>query len=89
MKIEYPVITTKTAELKGCPFCGNDTNLSVREDGCYEPQYYIFCNKCGVRGPFSNDIQWIITKWNTRQGEVIKNDRQGITDVVGAIPGRC
>jgi Lar family restriction alleviation protein len=50
-------------ELKPCPFCGGEADLS-QED---KPQvWFVFCKKCGVSTDTSYEESQAVGEWNTR-----------------------
>lgn len=61
------------AELKPCPFCGESLFITGREKTINLEEielttslYYMFCQKCGARGPLLKSGQAAIDAWNKR-----------------------
>ena len=46
-------------ELKPCPFCGGEAELSA-------PSGYVECVECGIQGPWGHNAEEAIAAWNTR-----------------------
>lgn len=56
------------AELKPCPFCGNDT--ANEYSGSSSGEWFVRCDYCWAQGPYSTKSrQMAIASWNERKGE--------------------
>lgn len=53
-----------TAELKPCPFCGR-SDITIGFENTRDA-VYIYCCKCRIQGPWTNDITEAGTAWNQR-----------------------
>lgn len=67
-------------ELKPCPFCGEPFFIIGRERLIDVDEvegftfYYIFCQKCGARGPLEKTYEKAKDAWNKRS----QNENSGI-----------
>ena len=69
------------AELKPCPFCGEEAHLDFGNGGnvfywnadgheTNTPFFYVvFCSSCRCRTALAEDTKTAITLWNRRAGE--------------------
>lgn len=53
-------------ELKKCPFCGADPDISVQEDDTEDTYYVVACTNCNMAHSSSDDEDVAIRNWNDR-----------------------
>ena len=53
-------------ELKPCPFCGADPDISVQEDDTEDTYYVVACTNCNMAHSSSDDENVAIRNWNDR-----------------------
>ncbi len=53
----------QTNELKPCPFCGENEDLSVMPDKHF---YSVNCEVCGTLGPVGETEGIAVERWNRR-----------------------
>ena len=53
-------------ELKKCPFCGADPDISVQEDDTEDTYYVVACTNCNMAHSSSDDENVAIRNWNDR-----------------------
>ncbi len=60
--------------LKPCPFCGGTKAANIQLGRDLEKSW-LFCRKCGSRGPENQDdssgtnLNEVVATWNTREGK--------------------
>lgn len=59
-------------ELKPCPFCGGQANISW---GNVYKVFYVFCTKCKARHPNRLTRELAIECWNRRATDGERNER--------------
>lgn len=57
-------MTTKTDELKPCPFCGGEA--SFERQGTHRQSCIVVCNSCGCRHESGYEYELSAYGWNTR-----------------------
>jgi len=55
-----------TEDHQSCPFCGEQTALSLGEVALDEPWFMVFCQTCGAEGPQSDSEEKALSGWNQR-----------------------
>ena len=53
-------------ELKKCPFCGADSDISVQDYDTEDPYYVVACTNCNMAHSSSDDENVAIRNWNDR-----------------------
>lgn len=51
-------------ELKKCPFCGADPDISVQDYDIEDPYYVVACTNCNMSHSSSDDEDVAIRNWN-------------------------
>jgi Lar family restriction alleviation protein len=84
------------AELRDCPFCGND-ELSMLVEDRSEEAYSIQCDECGASGPRAEAEHLADAKWNGKLGkrrptdvreESLEAMRKAVEDIKSAMGGK-
>lgn len=75
-------------ELKKCPFCGADPDISVQDYDTEDPYYVVACTNCNMAHSSSDDEDVAIRNWNrpiedaqaARIAELEKENREQLID---------
>ena len=74
--------TSHDGDLKPCPFCGNEADISWDHYECY----FVFCFVCGAEGPYADDIirteAEAIAAWNKRHADSIEASEAEVPQII-------
>ena len=72
MELDTP---SKEIELKPCPFCGEDEQITVTvENTEHGKEFSVFCPTCGANGSVSISERIAVELWNDRENESVAED---------------